>query len=209
MISRMCALLLCLPTLAGADCVTPDDLATGIAFKRQDGRTGLAKSDGTGVTIDYATSQTSDWTDLRKTDRGIYEKTWAYMPSDAMFVGPGPGGGYAYSLQGKPPDPTAGTIWKTRVKVSASNDDGTESGGKTARYSLQATYSYQAVKEAKLSGCTYRVQPVEATFTSPGHHETRRWIYFPDLGFGLETRFTDHTTGEDRKLGLTALTQQG
>ncbi len=205
----LCLALLALPGLANARCVTADDLATGITFKRNDGRPGIAISEGGGVFIDYASPATTDWQDQRSTDRGIYEKNWAWTPSDEMVVGLGPGGGYRFTIKGKPPEPTAGNTWKTSIKVRASFPDGTESGGQVLTYTVQAIYSFQAIKEAKLSGCTYRIQPVEATFTGKTLHQTRRWIYFPDLGFGLETRFTDHSSGEDRQLGLTALKPKG
>lgn len=208
--ARILALILTvLPGLSHARCVTADDLATGIAFKRQDGRTGLATAEGKKVKIDYATNPQGAWQDLRITDRGIYEASWGWTPTEEYYVGGGPGGAYQYSIQGKPPEPAAGKSWETTIRVKESHYDGTESGGDVLRYSVKALYSYQPVKEAKLSGCTYRIQPVEATFTGKGVHQTRRWIYFPDLGFGLETRFTDHGTGEDRKLGLTALTPKG
>ncbi len=202
-------LLALLPGLAEARCVTAEDLATGIAFKRQDGRTGLAVAQDGGVLVDYATNPKGAWQDLRKTDRGIYEATWAWTPTEEYYVGGGPGGGWQYAIQGKPPEPEAGATWKTTVRVTESHYDGTESGGPVLKYLLKAVYSFQDVKEAKLSGCTYRIQPVEATFTGKNTHFTRRWIYFPDLGLGLETRVTDHAGGEDRQLGLTALKPKG
>ena len=200
------AALALLPGLVHARCVTAADLASGIAFKRQDGRSGLAQADGKGVTVDYATNATGAWQDLRQTDRGIYEASWAWTPTEEYYVGGGPGGGWQYGLQGEPPEPAPGESWTTSIRVRESHYDGTESGGPVLKYTLKAVYSYQAVKEAKLSGCTYRILPVEATFTGKNTHFTRRWIYFPDLGFGLETRVTDHQGGDDRKLGLTALT---
>lgn len=208
--TKLLALFLALaPGLAEARCVVAADLAKGITFKRQDGRTGLAIAKSGGITVDYATNPKGAWQDLRKTDRGIYEKTWAWTPTEEYYVGGGPGGGWEYNAFGKPPEPMPGGSWKTTVKVKEHHYDGTESGGPVLKYSLKAVYSFQEVKEAKLSGCTYRIQPVEATFTGKNTHVTRRWIYFPDLGFGLETRVTDHSGGEDRKLGLTALQPKG
>ena len=79
--------------------------------------------------------------------------------------GGGPGGGYRFKLGGTPPLPAAGTTWTTRIKVQEAHDDGTESGGSVQRYTLKASYSYQPVKDATLSGCSYKIMPVEATFT--------------------------------------------
>jgi hypothetical protein len=205
-------LTLCLAALlataapALADCVTKDDLAVGVAFKRQDGRRGEIVSTGKGFAISYAAGSQTAWQDDRNTVMGIYETTWAWTPTDEHYVGGGPGGYFEYKLAGKPPVPTPGTNWKTTVKVTTTQDYGLETGPEVTRRTYDAVFSYQAAKEATLSGCPYTIIPVEATFSNKTVHFTRRWIYFPDLGFGLETRFTDHQTGEDRKLGLTALT---
>ncbi len=198
-----------LPGLAAARCVTAEDLATGITFKRQDGRGGLVSGTPQSVKIDYAAPAKGSWTDKRTAQRGIYETAQDYFPSDVPYVGGGPGGDFTYSLSGKPPVPTAGKTWKTRVKVTMTKDYGTEAGPQKTYGALDAVYSFQPITEAKLSGCTYRIQPVEATFTNAINHYTQRWIYFPDLGFGLETRVTDHKAGTDTKLGLTALKLKG
>jgi hypothetical protein len=198
--------LLLTATPALADCVTKADLAVGVAFKRQDGRKGEIVATGKGFAIKYAADSKTAWQDDRDSLMGIYDTTWAWTPTDEYYVGGGPGGYYSFKYSGKPPVPEAGEAWKTTVNVSETQDNGTENGPETFHYKLKVTYSFQDTKEARLSGCTYTVQPVEATFTGKNTHLTRRWIYFPDLGFGLETRVTDHQGGEDRKLGLTALT---
>ena len=115
---------------------------------------GLAIAKEGGVLVDYATNPQGAWQDLRKTDRGIYEKTWAWTPTEEYYVGGGPGGGWQYAIQGKAPEPEAGATWKTTVRVTESHYDGTESGGPVLKYPLKAVYSFQDVKEAKLSGCT-------------------------------------------------------
>ena len=189
-----------------ADCVTKDDLARGVAFKRQDGRAGLIKAKGKGFEIDYALGSKTAWQDQRSAIMGIYETALAVTPTDEYYVGGGPGGLYGYKFVKKPPVPTEGASWKSVVKVTDTQDNGTENGPEISKYSVDVVYSFQAVKEAKLSGCSYRIMPVEATFTGENTHLTQRYIYFPDLGFGLETRVTVHNSGEDRKLGLTALT---
>lgn len=198
------ALLLSSP--AFADCVTKDDLAVGVAFKRQDGRAGLIKAKGKTFEINYAVESKTAWQDERDALMGIYETGWAYTPTDEYYVGGSPGGLYSYKFAKKPPVPAEDATWQSKVKVTETQDNGTEYGPEESHFNLTVVYSYQTIKEAKLSGCTYRIMPVEATFTGENTHLTQRWIYFPDLGFGLETRVTMHNAGEDRKLGLTALT---
>lgn len=194
--------LIAAPALA--DCVTPDDLAKGVAFKRQDGHRGIIQG-GAVLAVDYASDSTTAWMDKRKTKAGIYEIDWSWTPTDEYYVGGGPGGYYEYKLSGKAPEPAAGTDWKTKVKVTEWQDYGLETGPEKTRYAYDAVFSFQAEKEVKLSGCPYRIIPVEATFSGKNAHFTRRWVYFTELGFGLETRTIDHQTGEDRKLGLTEM----
>ncbi len=203
------ALLLSTPAFAApafADCVTKDDLARGVAFKRQDGRAGLIKAKGKTFEINYAVGSKTAWLDERDAVMGIYETAWAYTPTDDHYVGGGPGGLYAYKFVKKPPVPAEGTAWQSKIKVTETQDNGTEFGPEVSKTSIAVVYSFQPIKEAQLSGCPYRIMPVEATFTGENTHLTQRWIYFPDLGFGLETRVTVHNSGDDRKLGLTALT---
>lgn len=198
-----------LPAAALADCVTAADLATGVLFKRQDGRAELASGAGAEVAINYAATSQTAWTDKRTTQRGLYEQSWVWTPTDDYYVGGGPGASYDYRLSGQPPLPVAGQTWQARVSVKTHTDDGTENGARTQRSAMDVTYRFLAETTAKLSGCTYKIMPVEADFTAKNTSFTKRWIYFPDLGFGLETRVSNHLTGEDRKLGLTALTPKG
>ena len=162
---------------------------------------------GARLVIGSTSSRAHAWHDQRRTTIGIYDLDWSWTPTDEYYVGGGPGGSYTYRFAGRPPVPTPGTSWKTTVSVKESQDIGIRSGPVVTRYSYDVTYSFQDTAEAKLSGCTYTIQPVEATFTGQNGHYSRRWIYFPDLGFGLETRQIDHRSGQDRKLGLTALTK--
>lgn len=201
--------VLSLPTLSAADCVTADDLATGISFTRQDGRSGLVQSDGKTIVVDYAVNSQTAWHDWRRTVYGVYDIGWGWTPTDDYYVGGGPGGSYDYKFARKPPVPEANDGWTTTVRVTETQDNGTEFGPEKSRYSYDVSYSFQEPKQVKLSGCPYTVLPVEATFTGSHGHYSRRWVYFPDLGFGLETRQTDHRTGETRTLGLTAMTPKG
>jgi hypothetical protein len=40
----------------------------------------------------------------------------------------------------------------------------------------------------ELSGCSYRALTVEAEFTGKGGGRSQRWVYFSQLGLGIETR---------------------
>ena len=58
------ALLLTAPAAATA-CVTAADLATGVLFTREDGRSGLAITKGRDIRVVYS-AMNDDWTDTRR-----------------------------------------------------------------------------------------------------------------------------------------------
>jgi len=202
---RFALALLLLPTLAQARCVTADGLATGVICKREDGRTGLAQGDANTITVDCSTNSTGAWMDRRPTKLGIYQTSWAWTPTEDLDVGGGPGGNDADTFAGRPPVPAEGQSWQTSILVKEHHDDGTQSSGPITRYKLAATNTFLPVTEATLSGCAYRIQSIEATLTNPQITIKERFIYFPDLGFGLQTR-SSLAPGQDLRLGLTALT---
>ena len=194
---------------AHADCVTPDSLAKGVSFKREDGHTGIIRAAGKMFEIDYATNSNGIWRDKRLSRLGIYDTEWQSTPTNENYVGGGPGGDFSYKFSGKPPLPKADTTWATTVSERKSLEAGLQSGPVITRSSYKVTYSYLPTKTAKLSGCSYTIQPVEAHFTNKNTDLTRRFIYFPDLGFGLETRVIDRKGDASRELGLTSLTPKG
>ncbi|GLS85774.1 hypothetical protein GCM10010873_07480 [Cypionkella aquatica] len=208
----LCALLLtALP--AAAECVTPANLAKGVSFTRDDGRQGLIRSEDKRFAIDYAVNSNTAWADKRQSWLGIYDAEWTWVPTDTYQAEGGPGGTYSYRFATKPPMPAAGTTWDTTV---------TERGAQAVRFKLgpvaisqrdrtsyTVNYRFMAETAAKISGCTYRVMPIEAIFKNQTTDLTRRWIYFPDLGFGLETQVTDRKGATSRALGLTSLTPKG
>jgi hypothetical protein len=179
-------------------------ITKGVAFTRADGRTGLARAKDGGIDIDYAVNSTTAWRDRRTTKAGIFEERWLSTPTDDYIVGGGPGGVYEYNRSGKEPSPTPGTTWATTLRQTLYTYDGTENGERSARARFKVSYSFLAAQEVTLSGCKYTAIPVE--LRGPNTKLIRRWMYFPDLGFGLETRMTDPETGKDRKLGLKAMT---
>lgn len=200
------ALCLGLALPAHAECVTADSLARGVSFKREDGRSGVIRAEGKAFSIDYASNSKGPWLDQRTSRLGIYDTEWHFNPTEDYIVGGGPGGDFSFKFAGKPPVPKADTAWSTTVSERKSLEAGLQSGPEITRTTYKVSYSFMATKTAKLSGCTYTIQPVEARFTNKDTDLTRRFIYFPDLGFGLETRVIDRKGKASRELGLTALT---
>ncbi|MDZ4395707.1 hypothetical protein [Cypionkella sp.] len=205
------SLLTALP--AYAECVTPASLANGVSFTREDGRQGMIRTEGKRFSIDYAVNSNTAWQDKRQSWLGIYDAEWVWVPTDTYQAEGGPGGSYSFRFATKPPMPAAGTTWDTTV---------TQRGDQAVRFKLgpvaisqrdrtsySVNYRFMAETAAKISGCTYRVMPVEAVFKNKTTDLTRRWIYFPELGFGLETQVIDRLGTTSRALGLTSLTPKG
>lgn len=183
---------------AGARCVDAGDLARGILFDRDGGFPGKVVAQAGGVFVDYAHGNSG--TDERQTLMGIYElSTVTALGGD--FIGTGPVA-VTQHFQGDPPEPVAGQGWQSRVRLRISGDGTTgPDSGKTHVVRRQVRYSFLAEREVTLSGCTYRALPVEAVFGQGDSELRQRWIYFPDLGFGLETI----PLGRGVAQGLTAL----
>jgi hypothetical protein len=200
---RALFLALTLAPAAQAECLTFTSIEKGVAFTRADGHKGLARTKDGGIYIDYALNTGTAWGDTRRTQIGIFEKTWNWSPTDEYYVGGSPGAFYEYKRSGKQPEPRPGTTWATTLRIEETNDDGTEAGAVTGTTRVKVTYSFLDAQEVKLSGCKYTAIPVE--LRGPGAKLIRRWMYFPDLGFGLETRMTDPESGHDLKLGLTSM----
>lgn len=189
-------LLTALP--AAADCVTAADLTAGVGFGRSDGHKGRVIAKDGGVFVDYAYGAPV-WSDSRQTKLGIYElETTHFYEEEPGSVGGG-STDTKQSFRGKPPLPVAGQGWTGIVKAHTRQNNSSEFGGYDFDERFKVSYVFLMEKTVKLSGCSYKVIPVEASFVAEDSTYTRRWLYFPDLGFGLETR----QNGAD--FGLTSL----
>jgi hypothetical protein len=169
--------------------VTQGDLTKGVLFTRKDGTTGQITAKGKALQVEYVTNR-KGWHDSRTTRLGIFETHFSSWLSDAVLVGSAPPV-FDWSFSPSPPVPRPGVTWHTGIRQTETDVGyGTEMVELVSRRgsNIEATFTYLAEAEAKLSGCTYRILPVEATFKGRDSTFTRRWIYFPDLGFGLETR---------------------
>lgn len=191
---RHALLCLALTTLpAGAECLTGASLETGVVFSRADGRSGLVERRGTEVFIDYDTGPTP-WTDERQGPWGIYETHVVQYFQDEDAVGGGPTDA-TRNFVGKLSEPLPDTGWTGKVRSDVWQTNSSEAGGFGYKVKYAASYAFLPEKTVKLSGCSYRAIPVEASFVAKDDSYTRRWLYFPDLGFGLETRFDGADNG--------------
>ncbi len=190
-----------LPVAGFAGCVTPESLDKGVVFKRADGRSGMVTRKDGGIFIDYATGP-GYWTDERQTRLGIYESGTTAFYSDEESIGGGDTV-LTWEFRGKPVVPEEYGSWKTRISEYGISYNSSEIGHQDWKDKLDAVFDFQAAKVVTISKCEYRVIPVEATFVGKNSGFTRRWLYFADLGFGLETR-----RGNDEN-GLVALKPAG
>ena len=199
LISRRSVLTLSIAALAtpalmrpglAASCTSYAELGRGIVFKRKDGSRGLARreSDGT-VVIDYVNNQ-GERLDRRKVVKGVFETWRKYSDSEYPVVGSAPPE-FTWKFSPKPVEPEAGGSWTG--KVSELRDDVgygayMKESHNRSRTTWKATYSFLETAQVKLSGCYYMTLPVEAVFTGERGTRTQRWIYFPQLGVGIETK---------------------
>lgn len=181
--------LVALPTFANSECLTADSAAKGVVFKRQDGSNGRLQADGGKIVIDYVTGRES-WEDERTTLFGVYELSRYLNENEGDLVGSSPPI-WTWKFSPKVTVPKAGGGWagtvKEVVKVVTYGDEMKEfvSEQKTK---YKSAFAFQAETNVKLSGCSYRMIPVEAVFTGPDDSHSQRWVFFPDLGFGIETK---------------------
>lgn len=179
---------LALPALirpAAAACA-PLSLEAGIAFKRKDGSKGIARTEGDHVFIDYVTNRGA-WTDVRQVKNGVFEVSRTVEESEEPMVGAS-APTYTWSYSPKIIAPSDGISWNGRVKetveVTISDEAATVERHKTR---WTANYRCFDAREVTLSGCTHKALTVEADFMGVGGGRQLRWVYFPDIGLGLET----------------------
>jgi hypothetical protein len=172
----------------------PVNLGAGIAFSRKDGSKGVAKAEGDAVRIDYVTNRGA-WTDIRRAKNGVFETSRTVEESVEPMVGAS-APTYSWTYSPKIITPADGATWSGRVKetveVTISDENATVERRRTR---WQAIYRCFEPREVTLSGCTYKALTVEAAFSGDNGGYSQRWVYFPELGLGLETRRNEVSNG--------------
>lgn len=181
------------PALAGA-CIVPD-LDKGVTFKRKDGSVGIAQRERGGlVRIDYVTNR-GDWTDIRRVRNGVFEVSRIVQENELPIVGAS-APSYTWTHSPKPITLVDGVTWTGKVKelreVTISDEAATVNSEKRR---WQATYTCFEPREVTLSGCRLAALTVEAVFKDGTDTLRQRWVYFPAIDLGLETRRGDKTNG--------------
>jgi hypothetical protein len=154
----------------------------------------VARAEGDEVRIDYVTNRGA-WTDIRRAKNGVFETSRTVEESEEPMVGSS-APTYSWTYSPKIIMPADGATWSGRVKetveVTISDENGTVERQRTR---WNAIYRCFEPREVTLSGCTYQALTVEAAFSGDGGGYSQRWVYFPELGLGLETRRNGETNG--------------
>lgn len=165
----------------------PLDLDQGIAFRRKDGSEGTARREGDEVRIDYVTNRGA-WTDIRRVKNGVFEVSRTVEESEEPMVGAS-APTYSWTYSPRIIMPADGATWSGRVRqdveVTISDENATVERRRTR---WDAIYRCFEPREVTLSGCTLKALTVEAAFSGKGGGYSQRWVYFPELGLGIETR---------------------
>lgn len=176
--------LLALPADAG--CLTAASIDQGVVFRRADGHSGSAiRKDGR-IFIDYA-AEDGVRIDLRQTRLGIYETAMTQLFIDEAAMGAGTEM-FAQRFAGKLAEPVAGGGWRGKVEVQFDADNPSVVESLAQGWVWDAEFSFLPEFSGTLSGCAYRVIPVEVRFRTASRVFDQRFVYFPQLGFGLESK---------------------
>lgn len=191
------ALAAALPLTAFAACVDPGDLARGIAFTREIKGQGSAKPNAQYVQVNYGKG------DAVVARYGIFPVQGHFSDAPADVIGAWFEQTSTYKFGGTPPKPQAGRVWTSTLNVKATGSD--QSGAFNESYRYTVRYVFEEPRQATLSGCTYTVMGVTARFQGEGRDWTDRYAFFPDLGYGLLTQYTNNLTGTAARYGITRM----
>ena len=215
--------LAAVPVAAVADCLTADDLAAGIEVTVEGGFKAVYRGRGFGdVTAAASHVKGGDgysW-DYRL-DRGLFvieeritEHEAGSSSGDAVVVGGNDGGTITLSMIPQKAVPKQLADWTSKVNYRREQDGPSIGPQPVLSGKLAAVVQVLPEKTVNISGCAYRIAPVETRLEmasasnlrvdgvalaeagmDPPEPGTallvRRQIYFLDLGFGVVTREGD------------------
>lgn len=128
-------------------------------------------------------------------------------PAETAAEPPGTRLTVALTPRGRLPEAEPGKGWSGRVLAhvfAQGPDDYNRREIATAR--LEGRYSFLDEKRADISGCSYRLVPVELVLTRKDDTVLqRRLLHFPDLGVSVVTIWGPDADGPQRRAGITAV----
>ena len=216
---RAVLLLCCLsgPVLADDACLTPEALSSGgVTVTVKGGSTQLYRAKGKDVVAQVPVlSNGAGFVAELVLARGLHvisdhrteHEGGPAAPEGEVVVGGNDGGTtttvYSYGTLPKP-----GKDWQGKVSITRDQDGPSIGPQPTIKGKVAATVQFLPEETVTISGCAYRIQPVETVltvtrdsrFTMGGEPDegmseavgqvllSRRQIWFPDLGFAVITR---------------------
>lgn len=113
----------------------------------------------------------------------------------------------AFTPKGNLPDAVSGKGWKGKVAATVfAYGEGDYNRRVLGEAKLDASYSFLEEKRADISGCSYRIIPVELKVTYQGDIALqRRVLYFPDLGVSAVTIWGPDADGSQKKTGIVGM----
>lgn len=231
---------LALPGAALADtgCLTPDSIKGGVTVTVKGGGTQTYRAKGKDVQAEVPVLAGGSGFVAELilagglhviADHRTEHEAKPDVPEGAVLVG-GNDGGTTTTTYRFAALPRPGKDWSGKVKVTRDQDGPSIGPQPTIKGNLAAEVSFLPEETVQISGCSYRILPVETRFTlaadsrftlegepMPAMEEavgqvllSRRQIWFPDLGFAVITRERGAESGwsEDWGQGIIGLAAQ-
>ncbi len=204
MFLRFLAVVLCLTGPAMAECLTQEDFIDAeVTVGLQAGDEWRVMRSDDGVQAEYRDryGEPLRW---QLTEHGVYPR----FEQQNLSVDPASGNQTPFPAASwemetvydqDPPPPVAGGNFAT-TGVASGNF-----GGVKKTWAFTVAYSFDPEKTVTLSGCRYRAIGVNGSFHSSSVDWMGRWVYFPDLAVGIQTKGKDSRTGEAWVNGMIAL----
>jgi hypothetical protein len=195
------ALLFAAPAFAApafADCVTKDDLKTGITFKLQDGNNWRAQTAGGHNVRFNLTNPPKGTTDTYQARYGVYfgdSRHEVEKPSDDFWSS------VEIKWAKTPPEPREDTTWNSSYK---SNEIQKVLSSDNWR-KHKAEFRFLPAREEELDGCIYDVVAVEVVYSGGMSNYSERFAYFPEIGTGIRTLKRYDTSGREERSGILSM----
>lgn len=190
------ALLFSSPALA--DCVTKDDLKTGITFKLQDGTVWRAKDAG-GHNVSFKlTNPPKGMSDSYQARYGVFfgaSRHEVEKESDDFWSS------VEIKWAKTPPEPREDTSWKSGYQSNETQQVLSSDNWRKHK----AEFRFLPARDEKLDGCTYQVMAVEAVYSGGKSNYSERFAYFPDIGVGIRTLKRYDTSGREERSGILSM----
>lgn len=175
---------LVLASSARAECLTVDDLETGIAVSHESGAVSVVKTAPDGISVETTDPETGERFRIVG-PFGVYPVFETILPAGNAENGHRQTGTRRiFILTGEAKTPSDSMMRPNFYRMLSETIDETEnlSGHYTT---TSATFTGSMPRRASLSGCDYDFVTLDAAFQGDPLHLGRRWVYFEDLGFGV------------------------